>query len=418
MTRNPFVCRTVLYLERNVDGTIGGSYRSLLYLVKLLPKDRFNPIVVFYREHHLVEDFRRAGCRVIILKYPSAVNLVDRLRVLGRFSPVRGVIGVIQKALNFSLCSLVLFLRWVFLLRRQRVHLVHLNNGVMCAPELLTASRLLGIRTVVHQRGIGPLPTSFRYVRRLVDHVICVSDAARENLIAYGMPAGRCTTVHNGIDPDEFKASITRGPSEVRKKLGIPEDVPVVGNAGMIKEWKGQISLVRAVERLRADHPRLFCLIIGGTADQHEKDAAYLKRIREYIQEHDLTECIQILDYQPNIAEFIQIFDIMVHTSKEPEPFSRSVLEGMTLGRVMVATRTGGTPEAIEDGVSGMLVPPDDPVHLAERIDLLLRRPQLREELGKRAEERIRERFLIQINVDSTRRVYERVFDGRTCGER
>jgi glycosyltransferase involved in cell wall biosynthesis len=387
-------------------------------LVKLLPKDQFIPIVVFYREHHLVDEFRKAGCRVIILKYPRALNLIDRFRVLGSFSPVRGVIRVIQKVLNFAHCSLVLFLRYVYLLKRHRVDLVHLNNGVMCATELLAASRLLGVRTVVHQRGIGALPKSFRHVRRLIDHVICVSEAARANLIKYGMSPGRCTTVHNGIDPEEFKASITRGPREVRMKLGIPEDVPVVGNAGMIKEWKGQISLVRAVERLRALHPRLFCLIIGGTADQHDKDAAYLKRIREYIQEHDLTECIQILDYQPNIAEFIQIFDIMVHTSKEPEPFSRSVLEGMTLGRAMVATRTGGTPEAIEDGVSGMLVPPDDPVQLAERIDLLLRRPQLREELGKRAEERIRERFLIQINVDSTQRVYERVFDGRACGER
>ena len=95
LTHNPSIRRTVLYLERNVDGTIGGSYRSLLYLVKLLPKDQFIPIVVFYREHHLVDEFRKAGCRVIILKYPRAINLVDRFRVLGGVSPVRGMIRVI-----------------------------------------------------------------------------------------------------------------------------------------------------------------------------------------------------------------------------------------------------------------------------------------------------------------------------------
>jgi glycosyltransferase involved in cell wall biosynthesis len=407
--------RTVLYLERNVDGTIGGSYRSLLYLVRGLPKDAYRPIAVFYRSHHLVEEFKKAGCQVLLRHYPSTIRLVDRMRVLSRWrvlAPLSMAARFIQKALNFIHGAVALFFSWLFVLLKERVHLVHLNNGVMSATELLFASRLLGVKTVVHQRGIGALPNAFKRVRPLIDHVICVSDAARENLIAHGLPPERCTTVHNGIDPDEFRASIARSPQAVRRELGIPDDRVVVGNAGMIKEWKGQFVLVQAIEKLWRAHPRLHCLIVGGTADQHGEDAAYLRRIQEYIQEHELTGCIQIVDYQRNIAEFIQVFDIMVHTSTAPEPFSRSVLEGMTLGRAMIATRTGGTPEAIEDGVSGILVPPNDPTQLAEQIDRLARGPELRRDLGMRAQERIRDRFLIRTNVASTQRIYERILRG------
>jgi glycosyltransferase involved in cell wall biosynthesis len=407
--------RTVLYLERNVDGTIGGSYRSLLYLVKGLPKDAYEPIAVFYRAHHLVEEFKKAGCQVLLLRYPSTVRLVDRLPILRRWrlpAPISAAVRLLQKGLNFVHGAGSLFVLWLFVLLKERVHVVHLNNGVMSGTELLLASCLLGVKTVVHQRGIGELPNAFKGVRPLIDHVICVSDAARENLIVHGLPPERCTTVHNGIDPDEFRASIARSPQAVRGELGITDDTVVVGNAGMVKEWKGQLVLAQAIEKVWRSHPRLRCVIVGGTSDQHGEDAAYLRRIQEYIHEHELGGRIQLVDYQQNVAEFIQVFDIMVHTATAPEPFSRSVLEGMTLGRAMIATRTGGTPEAIEDGVSGILVRPNDPTQLAEQIDRLAREPALRRELGVRAQERIRDRFLIRTNVESTQRIYERVLRG------
>ena len=401
--------RTVLYVERNVDGTIGGSYRSLLYLIRLLPKDRFRPIVLFYRDHHLVEQYRKAGCEVIIRDYPGSTNLLAKAGRLGRFAPTRICIQTVQRAINFVRRPAALFISHLRLLLRERVDLVHLNNGVMSGTELLVAAKLLGIRTIVHQRGIQPLPSSFAAVKRLIDHVISVSNAARDHLIAGGLAPGRCTTVHNGIEPEEFRASVTRDAAAIKAEQGIPADAVVVGNSGMIKVWKGQFVLIQAMARLRSAHPDVHCLVVGGTSDSFEGDNAYLNEILAYVKEHGLQDRVHFAGYQSNVVDFLQVFDIMVHTSIDPEPFSRSILEGMTMGRAMVATRTGGTPEAIEDGVAGLLVEPNDPQELAQKLDMLLRDPAKRAELGRRARLRIDERFSIQRNVEATRRIYAQV---------
>lgn len=407
--------RKILYLERNVDGTIGGSYRSLLYLVRLLDKSRYHPIAAFYREHHLIEEYRKSGCAVMILTCPPVIRLLDwcpssTSRIL---SPLRWSLQFLQKGLNFVFGTLRIFFMNVMLLLKEGIQVVHLNNGMRTAPELLFASKLLGVKTVVHQRGIGKLPKSIKWLAQLVDHVVCVSDAARLNLVQQGIPAQKCTTIHNGIAPDEFLAGITKTPKQVREALGLPADSLIIGVAGMIRGWKGQLVLVKAMVNVREKHPKAHCLIIGGVSDQHEGDRAYRDEILGFIRTHHLESQVTLIDYQPRIAEFIQVFDIMAHTAIDPEPFSRSVLEGMTLGRPIIATRTGGTPEAIEDGVSGILVPPNDPVVLAEKINMLLCSPDLRAHLGNQAQERIRKHFMIQSNVEATEQVYRTILQER-----
>ena len=100
---------------------------------------------------------------------------------------------------------------------------------------------------------------------------------------------------------------------------------------------------------------------MGGVSDKAPADRIYLNQLREYIDAHGLKSCVTILDYQANAPEFLQMFDVMVHTAVDPEPFSRVVIEGMALGRPIVASATGGTPEAIDDGGCGFLVPGGDP---------------------------------------------------------
>ncbi|MEQ1794009.1 MAG: glycosyltransferase family 4 protein [Nitrospira sp.] len=409
------MARNILYLERNVDGTIGGSYRSLLYLVRLLDKSRYHPVAAFYREHHLIDEYRKSGCAVMLLTYPPIVRLVDWKPLASSLAlfPLRWLLIVLQKCLNFFFGTLRIFLGYIVLLIKERIHVAHLNNGMLTSPELLLASKLLGAKTVVHQRGIGTLPRSVKWLALLVDHVICVSDAARFNLVRQGISAEKCTTIHNGIAPDEFLAGIARSPEQVREALGLPADSLIIGVAGMIRGWKGQLVLVKAMVEVRDKHPNARCLIIGGVSDQHEADRAYRDEILSFIRAHHLESQVTLIDYQPRIAEFIQIFDIMAHTAIDPEPFSRSVLEGMTLGRAMIATRTGGTPEAIEDGVSGILVPPNDPIMLAEQINALLCNADLRARLGAQAQERIRKHFMIESNVEATEQVYRTVLHER-----
>lgn len=399
--------KRILFVEQNVDGTIGGSYRSLLYLLKGLDKTAYTPIAAFYRTHELLQEYEAAGCRTLVLSHPQPVDLLSGLDRLGTFGRLLGPAArLLQKAINLVWVSGAQIARGVLLLRRERVDVLDLNNGVTVGSELLIASKLLGLPCVIHQRGITPVPRWCAWLAGKADHVICVSDAARDNLVANGLKAERVTAVHSGIDLHSLKANIRRSPAEVRASLGIPEGALVVGLAGMIRRWKGQIVLVKAMQQLRPRYPHLRALIMGALADNDPSDRAYFEEIRAYMAEHDLDGAVTVLDYQPNAPEFLQIFDIMVHTAIDPEPFSRVVIEGMALGRPIVASATGGTPEAIEDGVSGFLVPGGDPERLAERIDLLVRTPELRERLGRAAAARAESRFHITRHVRTTEEIY------------
>jgi glycosyltransferase involved in cell wall biosynthesis len=400
----------VLYVEQNIDGTTGGSYRSLLYLVKGLDKQAYAPTVAFYRNHELIDEYRAAGCRTMLLFYPQPIDLVSSTQALGAVGRLLAPAArVLQRALNFLWITGFLFIRGILVLVAGRIQVLHLNNGVGVGNELLIASKLLGIRSVIHQRGIVPVTPWHAWLARRADHVICVSSAARDNLIAYGLNPERCTAIHNGINMEELLGKIKRTPWKVRDSLGIAEDKLIVGLAGMIRPWKGQLVLVQAMEQLHGRYPHLLALIMGGVSDKEPADTAYLKQIRQYIDEHDLNSCITILDYQANAPEFLQIFDVMVHTAVEPEPFSRVVIEGMALSRPIVASENGGTPEAIEDGVSGFLVPGGDPAALADRIARLIDDPALRTTLSRGAREKVERLFLIQGHVSRTAGVYRQI---------
>lgn len=403
----------ILYIEQNVDGTTGGSYRSLLYLLKGLDKHTHTPLVAFYREHELLPEFESVAARTMLLFYPLPIDLVSRVRRLGPIGrALAPLAGVVQKLTNLVWVSSFLFLRGLFLLIRERIDILHLNNGVRVGNEMLVASKLLGIRCIIHQRGITPLTPWSSWLARRADHVICVSEAARQNLIAQGLRADRCTAIHNGINPEELRAKIRRSPEQVRASLGITPGTLVVGLAGMIRVWKGQMVLVKAMELLHKRHPDVRALIMGAIGDTNEQDRAYAQELRTYIAEHDLGGCITMLDYQPNAPEYLQIFDVMVHTAIDPEPFSRVVIEGMALGRPIVASDTGGTPEAIDDGVSGFLVPANDPAALADRVSRLVDDAALRDRIGKAAREKAEDRFHIHNHVSRTEQIYRRITSG------
>lgn len=407
MSRTPG-SRRVLYVEQNRDGTVGGSYRSLLFLVQGLDRQAYTSVVAFYREHELLDDFRLAGCRTLLLWHPHSIDLCTPLRRIGTAGRLAALpVRLLQKLMNFCWVSVSLFVRNLMLLWRERIDLLHLNNGVGVGLEFLLAAKLLGLKCVVHQRGIHRVPSWCSWLARRADHVICVSEAARQNLIDHGLALEQCTTIHNGIDFDALFRQIRRDPTAVREALGLTPQTAVVGLAGMIRPWKGQFVLVKAIDRLTRAHPTMKVIIMGGVSDQDPRDAAYLDEIRAFIRERGLDNSIIILGHQPNALEFLQIFDIMVHAAIDPEPFSRVVIEGMALGRAIVASSTGGTPEAIQDGVSGFLVPPDDPDSLADRIDLLLRRPDLREAFGGAARETVVRKFLIQHHVARTQAIYD-----------
>ncbi len=228
-----------------------------------------------------------------------------------------------------------------------------------------------------------------KLVRHLVRlphvHVIANSHATARALLALGGKGERLVTIHNGIDPRPWApidlATLARLRGELR--LG---DRPTIGVFGRLAEWKGQHILVEALDELED----VQALIVGEALfGEH----AYRARLDTVIERSGHADRIHLAGFRADVPALMQLCDIVVHTSIAPEPFGRVIVEAMLAGRPVIAAAAGGAPEIVDDGRSGMLIPPGDPRALAAAIRRLLDEPRLALQLAEAGRQRALERF-------------------------
>jgi O-antigen/teichoic acid export membrane protein/glycosyltransferase involved in cell wall biosynthesis len=390
------VRKRILFVEQNRDGTIGGSHHSLLLLVKHLDRTRFEPVVAFYQDHSLVEEYKRCA-RVVMLPafYPMKLSITDGDH------RVNALVLPVQKLLNL-LGSVKFGMARVFAVFAIRPHLIHLNNSVLTGAEWPLAAWLCGAPTVVHQRGHAPPP----WYTHFFDRVICISRDVQAALERDDPPmSNRIVQIHNGIDLDAYQAlAQQRSAEEVRAEFGLRDDELLIAMVGNVHEWKGQEILLRALPLL-PPAVRWRCLFVGGVPTNAENQA-YYAHLLELQREYGLESRTSFVGYRPDVSAIVGASDVLVHTSITPEPMGRVILEGMTLGKPTIATNHGGPTEIIEHDISGFLVEPGNPQALADCMSAVLGSPSLRARVGHAAQERIRSLFDVHRYVTRVEGVY------------
>jgi glycosyltransferase involved in cell wall biosynthesis/O-antigen/teichoic acid export membrane protein len=380
----------ILYVEGNVDGTIGGSYLSLLFLVSGLDRTRFDPLVVFARENKLIPRFQERNVRTLIhplartVRWPGSVG-----RLCG-------------KAVNFVSAVVLEPLRLAALLRREQVALVHLNNTVRLNHPWMIAAWLARVPCITHERGINDrFSRTDRLLGRRLGAIICISKAVEDNCAVRGLADLNLLTIHNGLDPAAMR--VTRDANGLRAELGVSPAVRLIGLVGNIKPWKGQELVIHAMDQLRDEFPDVVCLLIGDTAD----DATdYRREIEQLIDSRGLNNRVLITGFRSDVANYVNLLDIQVHASVSPEPFGRVLLEGMALYKPLVASNAGGVPEIVVDGTTGLLFEPKNADALADCLRQLLRDPARARMLGKAGRRRLETDFSVTSNVTRTQELY------------
>jgi len=383
--------RRVLYVEGNVDGTIGGSFFSLYFLARGLDPSRYEPIVVFAADNALIPTFRQSGIDTrVMATTPPAIR--------------RGRGGrLVAKAVNFHRGFIAEPSRLARSLRAETVALVHLNNSIVTNHVWMVAARRAGIPCITHERGINEsFSRRSRWLGERLDAVICISEAVRRNFEARGLAHLRLTTISNGLDPSDM--AVTREASAVFRELGLAPTRRLVGIVGNIKEWKGQEVVVRAMARLIERHPDVSCLLIG---DSSRSSLAYREKVERLVAELGLTGRVMLTGYRSNVPDYVNALDVLIHASIQPEPFGRVVLEGMALRKPVVGARGGGVPEIIEHGRTGFLYSPGSDAELAEWLDRLLGDETLRRSMGEAGFARLVSDFSIERNVQLTQQLYD-----------
>jgi glycosyltransferase involved in cell wall biosynthesis len=262
--------------------------------------------------------------------------------------------------------------------------LIHVNTTAILAGALVGRPR--GARLVwhVHEMVIRPRPIAL-LMRALpalsAGRVIAVSEAVARHLIAPGPLRRRVVVIRNGIVD---RAPVPEGDTGRGR--------PLIAFIGRLNGWKGYELFIDAAARLARRHPVGFGVAIaGGTPPGEEWRADDLAK---RIEVAGLADQAEILGQVDDVADLLERVDIVVVPSIRPDPFPTVILEAMRAARPVVASRHGGAPEMLEDGVSGLLVAPNDPDALAASLEQLIADPALRRRLGAAARERFIKEFV------------------------
>lgn len=236
-----------------------------------------------------------------------------------------------------------------------------------------------------------------RWKYQQVDAAICSSNAIRAMLVEDGVAADAAFTVYEGVQVDRIWALPA---ADLCKELWLPPGSPTIGNVAALVPHKGQRYLVDAAPAVVRAVPDAHVLIFG----EGELRPALTRQIRHLGLEHR----VQLVGFRPDVLSLLKGLDVFVMCSLT-EGLGTSILDAMAASRPVVGTTAGGIPEAVEDGVTGILVPPHNAAALATALLRLLGDEALRRRMGEAGLERVREQFSVDRMIDGILAVYEAV---------
>ena len=235
---------------------------------------------------------------------------------------------------------------------------------------------------------LGPAQRVYdAFRRRMVHHVDLVLPVSRYTggLVAeLGIPTDRMVVVSNGTDPEHFRPLDV---SDLRQELGLT-GVPVLLSVGRLTPRKGFDTVIEALPSIRRQVPEAVYVLVGGGEDR--------ERLEALARTHGVADAVRFVGKvaYADLPRWFNLGDVFVTPSRLQPPsvegFGIVFLEANACGKPVIGARSGGVPDAVLDGETGLLVAPDDSADLADAALRLLKDPDLARTLGQQGLERVR----------------------------
>ena len=297
-------------------------------------------------------------------------------------------------------------LRFASYLRQHATEIVHsygFYSNVFAVPAVRLARAPLVIASI---RDCGEtLTTAQKRVQkmfcRMADCILTNAEGVQTWLLDQGYPAEKIQVIRNGIARSSFAEDRPTG--KLRRELGFAADTPLVAVLSRLNPMKGIEYFLEAAVAVSQRFPAVRFLIIGGA--NYCGGGGYKSEIEKHAADLGLESRVIFTGFRTDIREILPEINISVLPSLS-EGLSNSLLESMAAGVPVIATRVGGTPEAVQDGTTGLLVPPRDPSALAQAMTLLLENRVLARSFGEAGRRRVDALFSIEKMVHQTQSLY------------
>lgn len=380
--------KKIVYLIGSL--AVGGAERQLVETAIRLDRSRFDARIYAISSGGTLQAYaEQAGIPVTVHKTKG-----------------RGLIAYIGKFV--ALCQY---------LRRERPDIVHcfmftpsLYGGwasrLAGRPILITSRRNLGLfkdRAVLYQ-------WLENLVNRFTDLVIVNSRAVlTDTLQRERIAAEKVVVIYNGINTRRYcpVAPQSLPGQQIKAQFGIPDAVVIIGMIANLYRYKGHRELLTAAAAVMRQFPNTYLLCVG------EEREGLLPELRDLCATLGIQDRVLFSGFIADVSSVLNIMDILVSASHE-EGFSNVILEAMAAGKPVVATSVGGNPEAVLDGETGWIVPPNNSQALAAAIIELLRHPEQIARYGRNARQRAKKYFSMETMIHQVEQIYEQLLRGET----
>jgi len=371
-------------VELLATGGNGGAQEHLYNLVTRIDRERYDVSIISLSNGAAVRRLERTGLPVCVIDEPDDGAAID-------------AVAAQLAAVNADVVHGHMY----------RAEIV----GTQAAWRLAGAARQRPyVVNTVHSSRVRP-DEDRALLRRLtpkMDHLIAVSRAIVRKLEDEGRVGAPVSLIYNGVDMQRYdhqEACCT-----LREEYDIPESAPIVGVIARLEPEKGHPTLLEAWTRVLTSVPDAHLLVVGegSRRDALEEQAASLGLLGSDPSNprSELGRRVIFTGRRDDVPAVTAALDIAVLPSYR-EAQGLSILEAMALSRPVVASAVGGIPEMIEDGRSGLLVPPHDRDALARAVSRLLLDHPYADMLGRAGRELVHERFCVELMVRAVESIYD-----------
>ncbi|MCK5506645.1 MAG: glycosyltransferase family 4 protein, partial [Thermodesulfovibrionia bacterium] len=304
-------------------------------------------------------------------------------------------------------CDPLAIIKFYRIIKSEKVNIIHTHSSRDSWTAGI-AGRISGIPIIRSRHLSTPVGrswwTTFVY-RYLADIIISSGIHIKNALVTRNrLDPGKIVSIAAGVDTERFEINKING-NKILDEFRLKHAFPIIGIVSVLRSWKGHRYLLEAVPEVVSVYPDARFLVVG--------DGPGYNTIRRRISDLGIEKNVIMTGFRNDVPEIMAVFDIFILPSFASEATSQVIPQVLAMGKPVIATNVGGLPEIVEDGITGLLIPPKDHDAISNAIIWMAKHRKEANEMAMKGREKILKSYTHKAMIDHTAEVYNNVLEAR-----